>query len=691
MKRNFAWAFPAIFVVSTAVSVMTAHADLAQLLNQAEVIVVTDVVQLVDAVLFNHGEPVAVTDSVSVLPAPQVNRGEPISVSDAEQLTLAVQLTVAETINVTDMIPDVTPPTVTLTSKPGNPTNASHAGFSWTIADPDNTSGFSSFCKLDAGSFGSCTSPISYLNLSDGQHSFTVQAADPAGNRSQDVSYTWLVDATAPIVQCDQPDALWHASDVSLTCAASDSGSGLANPSDASFTLSTSVPAGTETANASTGPHQVCDAINNCATAGPISGIKVDKKAPTISATATTTGDGKPYLAGTWTNQSVQVKFACADGGSGVNAPTISPPVILSGDGKDQSVTGGCADNVANTVSTSFTSIDIDKTPPSITYQGQAPPANASSWNNTSITLTWSCADALSGPIASSATATIATEGTNQSASGSCADQAGNTATDTQAGLNVDETPPALTVSATTADGKPYTSGTWTNQNVTVSFSCTDDRSGVASVPSPVTISTQGANQSTTGTCMDRAGNAAPPATFSGIDIDKTPPSTGFISQPGPLNGRQLVTVTAHVVVNPGAVSFDATCYDSFGINAVLSATDNLAGAHSIAYGFARAMPGQPLPNPPLNTTISGSSGTVPFLTSGVYVLNYAAVDQAGNQEATQTRWIFVSTLLGIGCATTPVPVSGLPPSGTVTLSGSVQVGTHQVPFSFSFSYPSRS
>jgi hypothetical protein len=690
VKRRFAWALPAIFVLSTAVSMLTAHADLGAILDQAEAIVVTDVVQLVNSVLLNHNEPIVVTDSASVVPAAQLNTGEPISVNDAAHLMLAIQLNVAEAIKVTDTIPDVTPPTVALTATPANPTKAREAIFSWTITDPDNSTGFSSFCKLDAGSVVPCTSGVAYTQLVDGQHTFTVNAADPAGNRSSDVSYSWLVDTTAPTLQCAAPDALWHATDVSLACTASDSGSGLASTSDASFTLSTSVAPGSETANASTGSRQVCDAVNNCAPAGPISGIKIDKKPPTITASAITTTDNQPYTANSWTNQSVQVSFSCIDGGSGVNAGTITAPVTLSADGKDQLVSGSCGDGVGNTASTSLTNIDIDKTPPAIAYTGQTPQANANGWNNTSVTLTWSCTDALSGPVAASVTATIAAQGSNQSASGSCTDQAGNKASSTQGGINIDETPPVLQASATTADAKPYTGGTWTNQNVTVSFSCTDDRSGVATVSSPVTFSTEGANQSASGTCTDKAGNAATPVAFGSIDIDKTPPAATFTSQPGPLNGRQLVTVTAHVVVNPGAIAFDATCYDSFGINAVFSATDNLAGAASVKYGVAKVIPRQPLPNPALNTTINGNSGTVPFVTSGAYILNYAAVDQAGNQEGTQTRWIFVNGFLGIGCATTPVPVASLPSSGTVTVSGSIQVGTNHVPFSFSFTYPSR-
>ena len=70
---------------------------------------------------------------------------------------------------------------------------------------------------------------------------------------------------------------------MSIACTASDGGSGLADPADASFSLTTSVPAGSEDANASTGSREVCDQAGNCTTAGPIIGNKIDKKAPAIS------------------------------------------------------------------------------------------------------------------------------------------------------------------------------------------------------------------------------------------------------------------------------------------------------------------------------------------------------------------------------------------------------------------------
>src|SRR5439155_9680221 len=91
------------------------------------------------------------------------------------------------------------------------------------------------------------------------------------------------VDRKAPTFSCDPTDSAWHGANVDLSCTAQDGGSGLNGSSPASFTLSTTVANGSETSNASTGSQALTDAVGNSATAGPYSGIKVDKKSPTFS------------------------------------------------------------------------------------------------------------------------------------------------------------------------------------------------------------------------------------------------------------------------------------------------------------------------------------------------------------------------------------------------------------------------
>ena len=63
----------------------------------------------------------------------------------------------------------------------------------------------------------------------------------------------------------------------------------------------------------------------------------------------------------------------------------------------------------------------------------------------------------------------------------------------------------------------------WHNNNVTVSFSGTDNLSGIVSCEPDVILSREGSGLSASGTCTDRAGNMSTPASVN-INIDKTAP-----------------------------------------------------------------------------------------------------------------------------------------------------------------------
>jgi hypothetical protein len=85
---------------------------------------------------------------------------------------------------------DSTPPTPSLTSFPPSQTTATTATFAFT----DEESGVTFLCKLDAGSFASCKSPKSYTSLSQGVHTFSVEAKDVSrSNLSAVTSYSWTV------------------------------------------------------------------------------------------------------------------------------------------------------------------------------------------------------------------------------------------------------------------------------------------------------------------------------------------------------------------------------------------------------------------------------------------------------------------------------------------------------------------
>jgi|GEM_PF-6228555 len=217
-------------------------------------------------------------------------------------------------------------------------------------ADEANGSGVKeiTFSATGAQSIPSTTvhgAMASFNITGEGLTSITYFARDNAGNAETAHSLTIRLDKHSPNTSCGPADGLWHGVDVSIACTANDAVSGLSGASDASFSLSTNVPAGTETANASTSSRSVCDAADNCATAGPINGNKIDKKAPTITITS-------PNASNYVLNQAVTVHFSCADGGSGVANCTGSSlnggPLNTSSAGVHTFV-ANANDNVGNT------------------------------------------------------------------------------------------------------------------------------------------------------------------------------------------------------------------------------------------------------------------------------------------------------------------------------------------------------
>jgi hypothetical protein len=251
--------------------------------------------------------------------------------------------------------PDNAPPVTTLsaTDSNGNPyggvnfTNANKVTITLTATDAGGSGIQATRYKIDNAPFQNYTGPFDIA--SEGLRVVTYFSVDNTNAQETAQFFTVKIDKTTPTVSCDSADGLWHAADVSIPCTAVDGGgqqkSGLANAGDASFSLSTNVTAGTEDANASTDSRNVCDNAGNCATAGPVAGNMVDKKAPTITASAAK-ADSSAYNAGDWTNQNVIVSYQCTDGGSGV--ASVDGPTTVSSEGANQSATGNCADNVGN-------------------------------------------------------------------------------------------------------------------------------------------------------------------------------------------------------------------------------------------------------------------------------------------------------------------------------------------------------
>ena len=89
--------------------------------------------------------------------------------------------------------------------------------------------------------------------------------------------------------------------------------------------------------------------------------------------------------------------------------------------------------------------VDVDTTAPTMTVT-RLPAANGKGWNNGPVTVTFNCADALSGLGAGSPPAPplVSAEGINQSVFGTCMDVAGNVAAAAAQGINIDTTRPVV-------------------------------------------------------------------------------------------------------------------------------------------------------------------------------------------------------------------------------------------------------
>ena len=124
------------------------------------------------------------------------------------------------------------PPVYFLTVPPSNlipPSNNSRsATFKWQATDEGNgVSGFQ--YQLDGGSSGFTGNPgnntgsVSFSGLADGYHSFSVHAYDSAGYYGDVSTYSWYIDATAPVVSINSgPASLTNSANAGFYVTASD-------------------------------------------------------------------------------------------------------------------------------------------------------------------------------------------------------------------------------------------------------------------------------------------------------------------------------------------------------------------------------------------------------------------------------------------------------------------------------------
>jgi hypothetical protein len=420
----------------------------------------------------------------------------------------------------------------------------------------------------------------------DGPHTFTAKATDAAGNTSNESApHIVTIDTVRPSLTINQAASQADptpAGPIHFTVVFSEAISGFATgdislSGTAGATTATVSPVNSTTFDVSvTGMTQggtVIAAVNqNVATDTAGNGntaststdntvtYNPDNKPPVVTITFSAVDGANGWyvhspVLGTVTandattgNSNVSA-ITCTDGASslpvgslsGIGTPAASGSVSVSGEGSHSiscTATDSASNSGAFTGSTAMpVAIKIDTVAPALTAT-RLTAANGNGWNNTNVSVHFACTDSTSlvasigatGAATGSATTspldvTVTTEGAAQSVSGSCKDNAGNDAVPASVtNINIDKTKPVITGHRNPA---PNANG-WNMTDVTVSFTCADLGSGVDSdTVAGATVSTEGAGQSVTntGSCLDKAGNAADSATVSDINIDKTAPS----------------------------------------------------------------------------------------------------------------------------------------------------------------------
>ena len=337
----------------------------------------------------------------------------------------------------------------------------------------------------------------------------TASVSDKAGNTTNAASAPVRIDRTAPTTAITGASNSWTNGDVTVSLAPTDALSGVASTT---YAVDGGTPQnGTSFTLSSEGDHEVTfystDLAGNVEQASTAK-VRIDKTAPSISHGFSLAG----YEDGAWTNQDVTVSFTCTDpGGSGVASCT--DPVTKSTEGAAQEVVGTATDNAGNSATDTAT-VSIDKTDPTITGSVDREP-NGAGWYNDDVIVGFTAGDALSGVASQTGSRTLG-EGSDQSVTGTATDAAGNSASATVSGINIDKTDPVLTAT--------YASG-WHQSDVTVDWTCTDGLSGVATEPEDDVVTGEGDNLTSSATCTDKAGNTAT-ETVSGIKIDRTAPTT---------------------------------------------------------------------------------------------------------------------------------------------------------------------
>jgi arylsulfatase A-like enzyme len=432
---------------------------------------------------------------------------------------------------------DTKPPTATITYGPPSLSTETSAEFGVDADDPTST--FT--CTLDQGPEASCTSPVDYDGLADGEHVFAVRATDAAGNASPVVSYHWTVDATPPHVTIDsEPPSTVASADAEFRFSADDPAATFTCSLDAADYLPCESPA--DYTGLIEGAHafavRATDAAGNVSPAVTY-GWTVDTTPPLVTVDS---GPSDPTPATdaelVFTSDDPAAEFRCSLDGADNTACTS--PVDYGGlaegahvfDVRATDAAGNTSDVVTYGWTVDFTSpgITIDSGPADPTASEDADFAFSS--DDSSATFGCSLDVGDFAPCASPTGYTAVGEGQHVFTA-RATDAAGNTS-EADFRWTVDETPPDASIGFVPADPSSSSDAdfTFSSDDPAAAFSCSLDGAEYASCASPLDYTglSDGSHLFDV-RATDAAGNTGAAASF-GWTVDTVPPEVTVDSAP---------------------------------------------------------------------------------------------------------------------------------------------------------------
>lgn len=165
-------------------------------------------------------------------------------------------------------------------------------------------------------------------------------------------------------------------------------------------------------------------------------------------------------------------------------------------------VTWTAKDAAGNSANAAQKVIVKDTTPPVITGAVTTSP-NVNGWYNVNATVHFTATDTGSGLATVTPDVVLSADGAAQSVTGTATDKAGNNASFTVNGINIDKTAPVITITGI-REGAAYI----LNSVPTAAYTATDNLSGIASQNATLTSGSEGVGKYTyTVTASDKAGN----------------------------------------------------------------------------------------------------------------------------------------------------------------------------------------